>query len=66
MAVREGCRRLAFVVLSWNELALQFYRHKLNAVDKTLTEDWHLFHVAEQQLQQLASLAHGHSDGPSN
>jgi len=51
--VKEGCRRLAFVVLSWNELALKFYR-KLNAVDRTETGHWHLFHVVNDDLQRLA------------
>jgi len=54
VAVSEGCQRLAFVVLSWNELALRFYR-KLNAVDKTDTEQWHLFHVSDEDLRQLAA-----------
>ena len=55
VAVKGGCQRLAFVVLRWNELALKFYR-KLNAVDKTETEHWHLFHVTDEDLQQLAVL----------
>lgn len=53
IALKEGCKRLDFVVLSWNELALKFYK-SLEAVDKTATEQWHLFRFREDHLKQLA------------
>jgi len=49
----EGCKRLDFVVLSWNELALNFYK-SLGAVDMTVTQQWHLFRLSEEHFQQLA------------
>lgn len=52
-AVKDGCKQLDFTVLSWNESALKFYK-SLKAVDKTVTEQWHLFRVSEECLKQLA------------
>jgi len=53
VAVTEGCKHLGFVCLAWNKLALKFYR-TLKAVDKTETEQWHLFRLNEDDLQRLA------------
>jgi len=55
ISVSEGCKRLSFVVLSWNELALSFYRKLMKAVDKTETENWHMLLVGEAHLKQLAT-----------
>jgi len=52
--MKEGCKRLDFAVLSWNELALKFYE-SLKAVDMTATEQWHQFRLSAEHLQQLAA-----------
>ncbi len=51
IAVAEGCPRLEWDVLTWNQPAIDFY-HRLGA--QTLT-DWHIMRVADQSLQTLAN-----------
>jgi ribosomal protein S18 acetylase RimI-like enzyme len=50
LAVERDCGRFEWVVLDWNESAIQFYRglgaHPLN--------DWTIFRVAGEALRQLA------------
>ncbi|KAM8705789.1 hypothetical protein ACLKA7_010136 [Drosophila subpalustris] len=53
IAVKLGCRRLDFHVLSWNP-ASEFYK-SLGATNLTQTEDWHFYRVEQQQLNKLAS-----------
>jgi len=53
IAVKLGCRRLDFHVLSWNP-AREFY-DSLGAKNLTQTEDWHFYRVEQQQLKKLAS-----------
>ncbi|XP_064554849.1 thialysine N-epsilon-acetyltransferase [Drosophila montana] len=52
IAVKLGCRRLDFHVLSWNP-AREFY-DQLGATNLTETENWHLYRVEQQQLGKLA------------
>lgn len=52
IAVRQGCRRLDFHVLSWNP-ACEFYNH-LGATNLTKSECWQFYRVEEQQLAKLA------------
>lgn len=52
IAVRLGCRRLDFHVLSWNP-ACEFY-NRLGATNLTKSESWQFYRVEEQQLGKLA------------
>ncbi|ALC47743.1 CG4210 [Drosophila busckii] len=53
LAVKFGCRRLDFHVLSWNP-ARGFYE-RLGASNLTASEDWHYYRVEEAQLKKLSS-----------
>ena len=48
-AQRRGCARLEWVVLSWNEPAIQFYR-KLGAVRLS---DWHTYRLTGDLFQSV-------------
>ena len=49
-AVRRGCGRMEWVVLDWNQLAIDFY-DKLGA--RRLTE-WYTYRLTEDQLRAIA------------
>ncbi len=49
-ALRRGCGRMEWVVLDWNELAIDFYR-KLGA--RHLSE-WHTYRMTADQLRGVA------------
>jgi GNAT superfamily N-acetyltransferase len=49
-AVRRGCGRLEWQVLTWNEPAITFYR-KLGA---SHLADWHQYRLTEDEIQKLA------------
>jgi GNAT superfamily N-acetyltransferase len=49
-AVRRGCGRMEWVVLDWNQLAIDFYE-RLGA--RRLGE-WYTYRLTREQLQQLA------------
>ena len=49
-AVRRGCGRMEWVVLDWNQLAIDFYE-KLGA--RRMTE-WHTYRLSADQLRQVA------------
>ena len=51
IAVDQGCPRLEWDVLAWNESAIAFY-HRLGA--KVLTE-WRIMRVADESLAALAA-----------
>jgi GNAT superfamily N-acetyltransferase len=52
-AVRRGCGRMEWVVLDWNQLAIDFYE-KLNA--RRLTE-WYTYRLNADQLREVAGEA---------
>jgi GNAT superfamily N-acetyltransferase len=49
-ALRRGCGRMEWVVLDWNQLAIDFY-DKLGA--RRLTE-WYTYRLTSEQLAQIA------------
>jgi GNAT superfamily N-acetyltransferase len=49
-AVRRDCGRMEWLVLDWNELAIQFYE-RLGA---TRLEEWYMYRLTRQQLEELA------------
>jgi len=49
-AVRRGCGRMEWVVLDWNQLAIDFY-DKLGA---THMKDWYLYRLTSDQLKEIA------------
>lgn len=49
-AVRRGCGRMEWQVLTWNDLALGFYQH-LGAT--ALHDDWLCYRLAGEALQRL-------------
>jgi len=53
IAVERNCGRFEWVVLDWNEPAIEFYR-RLGAQP---LDDWRIFRVTGESLQGLASLA---------
>jgi GNAT superfamily N-acetyltransferase len=50
LAVREGCGRMEWVVLDWNQLAIDFYE-KLGA---TRLAGWYPYRLDRDQLDQIA------------
>lgn len=55
IAVKNGCRRLDWNVLNWNELAIDFYRQ----IGAKPMADWTTMRLSEDALAQLGS--HGAS-----
>lgn len=49
-AVKRDCGRMEWMVLDWNELAIDFYE-RLGA---TRLEDWYTYRLTRQQLEELA------------
>jgi GNAT superfamily N-acetyltransferase len=49
-AVRQGCGRMEWQVLTWNRTAIRFYR-KLRA---KRTDDWHSFRLDRETMQRLS------------
>ncbi|HEX6910198.1 MAG TPA: GNAT family N-acetyltransferase [Longimicrobium sp.] len=52
-ALRRGCGRMEWVVLNWNQLAIDFY-DKVGA--RRLTE-WHTYRLTADQLHEVAAPA---------
>lgn len=50
-AVAEGCGRMDFLVLDWNEVALEFYRHRGVSCKK----EWLLHRLEGRALEELAA-----------
>ncbi|MEX2570687.1 MAG: GNAT family N-acetyltransferase [Gemmatimonadota bacterium] len=50
-AVRHGCGRMDWVVLDWNELAIDFYE-RLGATRLT---EWHTYRLNADQLARIAA-----------
>ncbi len=53
VALDEGCTRLEWDVLTWNEPALNFYRR----IGATVQEEWRIMRVSGEALQALATPA---------
>ena len=51
-AGEQGCGRMEWSVLNWNESAIAFYR-KLGAEP---VSDWTVFHLAKEDMKQLAKI----------
>jgi len=51
-AERRGCGRMEWVVLDWNQLAIDFYEKKLGA--KRMTE-WYTYRLTADKLREIAS-----------
>lgn len=49
-AVRRGCGRMEWVVLDWNQLAIDFYE-RLSAQRMS---DWYTYRLAADQLREIA------------
>ena len=54
-AVRRGCGRMEWVVLDWNQLAIDFYE-RLGA--RRLTE-WYTYRLAGEELERVAGRGEG-------
>jgi len=52
-AEEHGCGRMEWSVLNWNESAIGFYE-KLGAAP---VRDWTVFHLAKEEMEDLARLA---------
>ena len=52
-AGERGCGRMEWSVLNWNESAIGFYE-KLGAAP---VSDWTVFHLAKEEMEELAKLA---------
>ncbi|HYH83562.1 MAG TPA: GNAT family N-acetyltransferase [Longimicrobium sp.] len=50
-AVRRGCGRMEWVVLDWNQLAIDFYE-KLGA---ERMREWYTYRLGAEQLREIAS-----------
>ncbi|HEX8242330.1 MAG TPA: GNAT family N-acetyltransferase [Longimicrobium sp.] len=49
-AVRRGCGRMEWMVLDWNQLAIDFYE-KIGA---TRLEAWYTYRLIDEQLREIA------------
>src|SRR5690606_7178215 len=52
-AIARDCGRMEWMVLDWNELAIDFYE-RLGA---TRLEEWYTYRLTRQQLEELAEPA---------
>lgn len=58
-AVEKGCSRLEWLVLDWNEPAIDFYR----SVGAVAMDEWTTFRLAGPRLAQLAATSEGFGTG---
>lgn len=49
-ALRQGCGRMEWVVLTWNDLAIDFYER----MGATRMSDWHTYRFTAGELQRVA------------
>jgi GNAT superfamily N-acetyltransferase len=49
-AVRRGCGRMEWVVLDWNQLAIDFY----DRLGARHMKDWYLYRLTADQLREIA------------
>lgn len=52
LAIARGCKRLDWVVLDWNEPAINFYK----SIGADVKPDWRLCRLTGEQLARVASL----------
>lgn len=52
-ALRRGCGRMEWVVLNWNQLAIDFYE-KLGA---RRMKEWYTYRLTAEQMREIASAA---------
>jgi len=52
MALDEGCPRIDFSVLKWNENAIKFYK-QINCVNLTELEEWNFFRMDIDGIKRL-------------
>src|SRR5262245_8719216 len=50
LALERGCDRIEWIVLDWNESAIQFYR----SLEASPLADWRIFRLADGPLARLA------------
>lgn len=50
-AVRRGCGRMEWVVLDWNQLAIDFYDH----LGATHMKEWYLYRLTARQLREIVN-----------
>jgi len=50
LALERGCDRIEWIVLDWNEPAMQFYR----SLKASPMADWTIFRLADSPLSRLA------------
>ncbi len=51
VALKQGCGRMEWAVLNWNEQAIGFYE-RLGAVP---VRDWTVFHLAKEEMEKLVN-----------
>jgi GNAT superfamily N-acetyltransferase len=49
-AVRQGCGRMEWVVLDWNQLAIEFYE----SIGSTRLAEWYTYRLTSEQLTRIA------------
>ena len=49
-AVRQGCGRMEWVVLDWNQLAIDFYE----GLGSSRMAEWYIYRLTAEQLRNLA------------
>lgn len=52
LAMKQGCRRLEWAVLDWNESAIAFYR----SIGAVAMDEWTRYRLAGTALQEFAAL----------
>jgi GNAT superfamily N-acetyltransferase len=50
-AVRRGCGRMEWVVLDWNQLAIDFYE----TLGAQRMKEWYTYRLTDEQMRQIAS-----------
>ncbi|XP_035693224.1 diamine acetyltransferase 2-like isoform X2 [Branchiostoma floridae] len=55
IGVENECQRMQWVVLNWNQGAIDFYK-KHDSIDLTSDEKWHLFRMEREELRKFATL----------
>ncbi|XP_019616261.1 PREDICTED: diamine acetyltransferase 2-like [Branchiostoma belcheri] len=55
IGVENDCNRMQWVVLNWNQAAIDFYK-KHDSIDLTSDENWHLFRMEREELRKFAVL----------
>jgi GNAT superfamily N-acetyltransferase len=59
-AIDEGCRRLEWSVLDWNEPAIEFYK----SIGAVATDDWTRYRLSGSVLRDFAGYEDGREQRP--